>query len=238
VTTTVVSREKETQNQVRSLWELDDDHAQERHEDEAVPRNGPDLPAPTTVVAPPSPAVAAPFVAPFVAPFAPFSAAPTADIPSPQETPFPSMDDTETPTIQETPISSMGDTEVPTIRISPLEQFLTETLTNDGSLQDPSTPQYAALTALQKSNPNLDPAVDQVEITQRYVLNTFYFALNGTSWVDIDTSLWTTAADVCTPWAGVACDKSTVITLDFNKKKLEGSLPSELKGLSTLCECS
>lgn len=173
MTTTVVSHEKETQNQVRSLWELDDDHAQERHEDEPVARNVPGLPAPTTVVAPPSPAVAAPFVAPFVAPFAPFSPAPTADIPSPQETPFPSMDDTQAPTIQETSIPSMDDMEAPTIRISPLEQFLTETLTNYGSLQDPSTPQYAAFTAMQKNNPNLDPAVDQVEITQRYVLNTF-----------------------------------------------------------------
>ena len=132
----------------------------------------------------------------------------------------------------------MDDTEAPTIQISPLEQFLTETLTNDGSLQNPSTPQYAALAAMQQTNPNLDPAVDQVEITQRYVLNTFYFALNGTRWVDIDTSLWTTAADVCTPWAGVACDKSTVITLDFTQNKLVGSLPSELRGLSSLCECS
>lgn len=116
-----------------------------------------------------------------------------------------------------------------------IEEYLESTLTDDGSLSDESTPQYASLQALNACCPDLALPEDEEEIVDRYVLNTWYFALNGTGWIGIDTSLWTTDAPVC-DWSGVGCEEedTPVISLEFNTNNLAGEIPSELRGLSNL----
>ena len=129
-----------------------------------------------------------------------------------------------------------------------VEQFLTQTLTDDGSLQTPGTPQFSALVQLETTNPNLDPNLlaDQVQITQRYALNTLFYATEGpTNWIASD--LWTTAAPLCdinnpaansTNWFGVTCETllemSLVTELTLRNNKIRGRLPSEIRGLRDL----
>lgn len=123
-----------------------------------------------------------------------------------------------------------------------LEQFLFQSLTDDGSLTTPGTPQNRAFTTLGSTNPELDPnnPDDQVAITQRYVLNTFYYATNGEGWAD--NQLWATASPICgedieSSWHGVVCDEGgqqLVERLSLAGNDLMGQLPSELRGLSTL----
>jgi hypothetical protein len=120
-------------------------------------------------------------------------------------------------------------------------EFLTSTLTDDGSLQQAGTPQNQAFLQLEATNPNLDanlPA-DQIEISQRYSLNTLYYANNGPSWAN--SGGWTTAIPICdvasaTSWFGITCDTTgTLVTqLAMRQNGLIGTLPSEIRGLASL----
>jgi hypothetical protein len=123
---------------------------------------------------------------------------------------------------------------------------LFETLTDDGSLTKPGTPQNSAFTTLSTTNPELDPnkPADQVQIIQRYALNTLYYATSGEGWVN--KKLWASASPLCgadeeTSWHGVACAQEgnqivEKVTLAGND--LIGALPSELRGLSVLSKLS
>lgn len=163
-------------------------------------------------------------------------------VPSPQPSSFgssvvslaPSNSDqtTESPSTSSAP-SSLGDLT--------LETFLFQSLTDDGSLTTAGTPQNQALVALSESNPDLDPniALNQVEIVQRYALNTLYFSTSGSEW--IVNSLWTSASPICgaTPestWHGVVCseDGQNVERLVLAGNDLLGRLPSEIRALSSL----
>jgi Leucine-rich repeat (LRR) protein len=143
------------------------------------------------------------------------------------------------------PTSSQNDTLVPTggniTADSPIEEFLLLTLTDDGSLSAEGTPQSAALGALLETSPDLDPTVpeDQVEILQRYALNTLYFATSGESWVN--NELWTSPSNPCggggdSPWFGVSCDGDSVLVTELSLpgNDLLGSLPSEMRALTGL----
>ena len=116
-----------------------------------------------------------------------------------------------------------------------LESFLNQTLTPDGSIAKTGTPQNKAFVALQKTNPELNPnnPRDQLEITQKYSLNTLYFATDGGNWSVSDS--WTTSAAVCSPWFGVTCLGSRVVVgLKLTSNDLMGNLPSEIRGLTSL----
>jgi hypothetical protein len=126
-----------------------------------------------------------------------------------------------------------------------VEEFLFETLSDDGSLTQEGTPQNQALTALLDvtEEGGLDPndPTDQREITQRYSLNTLYFATGGANWAGND--LWTTSALPCGeeggegPWLGIQCDTTTRSVVEFVSlpgNDLLGSIPSEIRGLSGL----
>ena len=126
-----------------------------------------------------------------------------------------------------------------------VEQFLTRTLTDDGSLQTAGTPQNQALVSLITNFPTLDPnlgANDQTQITQVYALNTIYFSTDGPNWSNRDG--WTGAIDPCTvpTWQGIVCDSpldesvAEVTVLDLGDNDLLGVLPSEIRGLSSLCK--
>ena len=120
--------------------------------------------------------------------------------------------------------------------------FLESTLTDDGTITQPGTPQNKAYMQLQANNPDLNPndPADQVDITQIYVLNTFYYSLNLNvleKWTMEE--LWTTAAPICgsgnTNWYGVSCDSTGIVTgLNLTSNNMNGTLPSELQGLTAL----
>ncbi len=126
-----------------------------------------------------------------------------------------------------------------------LEELLFQALTDDGSLTTPGTPQNLAFTTLSTSNPELNPnnAADQVQIIQRYSLNTLYFSTTGEEWAN--NQLWTTSNPLCgedveTSWHGVVCDEGgqqLVERLSLAGNDLVGQLPSELRGLSLLSKC-
>jgi hypothetical protein len=121
-----------------------------------------------------------------------------------------------------------------------IEKFLTETLTDDGSLVEPGTSQNLAFKKLLATNPGLDPSQpnDQLEIIQRYVLNAVYYAGSGDQWTVNDG--WTTASNVCDPggslsWSGITCDEDMhVISIELGENNVFGTIPSEIQGLSML----
>lgn len=194
---------------------------------------------PTSAASPPTLSPALPTLSPALptspAPFPPTTIAPSA---APQsDAPTVSSPVTPSPTVS--PTTAEPTTNSPTGTPVTLEEFLFETLTDDGSLTEPGTPQNQALLALEASNPELDPnnPNDQLDIIQRYSLNTLFFATNGVSWVD--NAGWTTAADVCASaiapsWFGITCDVDVVEELALETNDLMGSLPSEIRGLSDL----
>jgi hypothetical protein len=142
-------------------------------------------------------------------------------------------------------INSNG-TSIPTIEVisgsqapTPTEnliQFLTRTLTTDGSLGTSGTPQNDALLSLQTNFPDLVPTNgddDRLQISQIYSLNTLYFSTNGTSWKNSNN--WASATFPCdSPWFGVTCNGKTVVSLNLTDNDLLGPLPSEIQGLSNL----
>ena len=165
----------------------------------------------------------------------------------PSETPsmVPSVDTPVEPSPTASPAPLSPVTESPTRSEGPFDEFLSETLTDDGSLQVPGTPQYQAIATLGATNPDLDPAdsSDQIEITLRYALNTLYFSTEGANWKD--NSLWTTANHPCgsettETWFGVKCDDSleSVESISMEGNNLLGQLPSEIRGLTSLRELS
>jgi hypothetical protein len=120
---------------------------------------------------------------------------------------------------------------------SSLEAFLASTLTDGGELTTAGTPQNQALVSLQTNFPDLDPnegEAAQTEILQVFSLNTLYFSTNGTtSWAD--KTGWTGPDPVCTPWFGVTCDSSGLVTaVDLTSNDLVGELTSEIRGLANL----
>jgi hypothetical protein len=124
---------------------------------------------------------------------------------------------------------------------SPIAEFLTIVLTDDGSLATVGTPQFEALASLEETNPDLDPEdeIDQIEILQRYSLNTIYFATSGPAWVN--NEMWASDSHPCgdgtaTEWFGVQCDADGVVIefLSLPTNDMIGSLPSEIRGLSGL----
>ena len=73
---------------------------------------------------------------------------------------------------------------------------------------------------------------DQQEITERFILNTLFFATDGEAW-DVNSE-WTAATDICSPWFGIVCQNNTVTEVSLNTNGLFGTIPSEISGLSNL----
>jgi hypothetical protein len=156
------------------------------------------------------------------------SPAPTLGTVQPIAPSSPSSPSAGLPTI-DTPPPTSG-VPIPSLTI---EQFLTATITDDGSLQTDGTPQKQALDRLLQTNGNLNPTLEQeqLEIFQRYSLNTLYYATDGPGWNN--SALWTSEQDVCT-WFGVICDGSFVSNLTLSLNNLFGNLPSEIRGVPNL----
>lgn len=119
-----------------------------------------------------------------------------------------------------------------------IEEFLTLSLTDDGTLQAEGTPQNQAFNQLILTNPDLDPNVpaDQNEIMQRYSLNTLYFSSGGSNWAA--SGNWTTAQLPCgeTPWFGLTCggNPGPVAEINLRENLMVGTIPSEMWALSDL----
>lgn len=159
-------------------------------------------------------------------------------------------DNTDSPTDSQQPSSGGEEPSVgPSASSAPsfvggftLESFLTETLTDDGSLTTEGTPQNLAFEALGRSNPELNPndPIDQIQISQRYALNTLYFSTEGETWTN--NNLWTSSSPLCgadveTSWHGVVCDLvglQVVERLILPGNDLFGTIPSEIRGLTNL----
>ena len=208
----------------------------ERHDREPIERNvfvrrNPDSPTPTQSpdTSPSDAPVKSPTIAPTISP----TLSPS-ERPQSEESPAPSGQP-----VTEAPSNS------PTILVCPedsLRDFLTEELTNDGSLNDEGSYQYKAFDLLCTTNPRLDPddPADQDEIKQRYALITFYLSTNGEAWAN--NASWTEEDHPCggnsNPWYGVFCDDdNNVIGLDLTENDLSGKIPSEIHALRQLGEC-
>lgn len=139
------------------------------------------------------------------------------------------------PTVSAAPSPTNGTATAAPSGVGSVEEFLASTLTDNGALAEPGTPQNAALEALLTSFPDLDPAngpEEQRLIQETYALNTLYFALGGANWAA--STDWTGPPPVCTPWLGVTCTAQAVTELDLSENDLMGTLPSEIRGLSSL----
>mmetsp|Transcript_22242 Transcript_22242/g.33624 ORF Transcript_22242/g.33624 Transcript_22242/m.33624 type:complete len:833 (-) Transcript_22242:391-2889(-) len=123
----------------------------------------------------------------------------------------------------------------PIIQWTSIEEYLTETLTDDGLLQQIGTPQNLAYTRLMATNPGLDPNTlqGQIDISQRYSLNSIYYSTSGPSmWFSREN--WLSVESPC-GWFGVTCDSNGfVVEFSLRENDLFGTLPSEIRGLSAL----
>lgn len=139
------------------------------------------------------------------------------------------------------PNSSNETDQSPTPSPSTLEfaslQELIESVSPNGSstesLNDPSSPQYAALTWLE-GNANLDVYPDWKKI-QRYALAVLYYSTNGDDWLQNDG--WLSDEDECS-WFTTAvpplCDNETgaILKVLQSENNLIGTIPHELALLS------
>jgi hypothetical protein len=125
-----------------------------------------------------------------------------------------------------------------------LRKFIEDTVEDSDSLLTPGTPQNLALEALAASNPELDPEdpSDQVQIIQRYALNTLFFSTGGEQWKN--NQLWTDSSPLCgedveSSWHGVVCDVNSpqvIQRLSLAGNDLVGPLPTEIALLTSLCK--
>ena len=130
---------------------------------------------------------------------------------------------------------------------SSIEDFLVRTLSEDGAVNVAGSPQNKALSALQNSSSELDPndSNDQIEILQRYALNTFYFSTDGENWES--NNFWTSSnhpcgiedenKDIQDMWYGIECDDKEhkiVKKISLDSNGLRGRLPSDIRALSDL----
>jgi hypothetical protein len=156
---------------------------------------------------------------------------PTASTRPPTLAPTSPMEPTTTPPTPTPPTPTP-----PTPGDETVEEFLTRTLTDDGALQDPATPQNMALEDILGNYPTLDPdngATDQLLINQLYALGTLFYSTNGTNWVNRDA--WVTDVPPCGVWSGVLCDGNSEVTVvDLRTNDLFGNMPSELRALTLL----
>ena len=132
-----------------------------------------------------------------------------------------------------------GATSAPTPPLGSIAEFLAQTLTDDGSLETPGTPQNQALNTLEQNFPDLVLPANADEITQIYALNTLFYASNGTNWRQREA--WTGPSTVCgemgvaDQWFGVECDTDDMVTeIMLVSNDLFGTIPSEIRGLQAL----
>jgi len=147
----------------------------------------------------------------------------------------------QTPSPATSPSSTPGPT-LPDGEATALGRFLEGTVDDTESLLADGTPQNLALRALETSNPELDPEDpdDQIQILQRYALNTLYFSTDGDQW--IANTKWTTASPLCdedgkSSWLGVVCGKDApqvIERLSMAGNDMVGQLPAEIALLTSL----
>jgi len=108
------------------------------------------------------------------------------------------------------------------------------------SINDPTTPQFAAYEWLKNDDPaklNLDSLSDK-ELYQRYIAALFYFSMNGDDWDKPFGFLQHTSVcewyDVAKKMGIMCSSDGSIEQLVINENSLGGRLPSELKELSTL----
>eukprot|EP00977_Amphora_coffeiformis_P014950 scaffold4269_cov168-Amphora_coffeaeformis.AAC.1 len=168
--------------------------------------------------------------------------------------PYPekSADDTPAPRDTLAPTPSQGTSapsptttvSAPTSSPTPISEtvveFITRTLTDDGSLTTVGTPQNLALGYFTSNY----PAITQVNsetvqelVSTAYSLAVLYYSTRGDEWRD-NTS-WVGSAPPCgiqgsAPWFGITCTSSVVESLTLPENDLVGQLPSELRGLTGL----
>lgn len=126
----------------------------------------------------------------------------------------------------------------PTVDEDALIAFLSSISTDNGAaLQDPSTPQYAAMKWLQ--TPVNESIFDQQVVAQRYALATLYYSTNGDDWTA--SNGWLSSDPECS-WESsnsilATCDlNGFYLTLHLSGNNLAGSIPPELTLLSNLSE--
>ena len=137
---------------------------------------------------------------------------------------------------------TIAPTSAPTQESETVEQFLTRTLTDDGSLVTAGTPQNQAFVYFTTSFPDItvvDSDASRNFVATTYSLGTLYYSTGGENWLDRTGWVGPTApcgAQGATPWSGVTCSDSFgfVIDLSLPENDLLGSIPSEIRGLSAL----
>jgi len=122
-------------------------------------------------------------------------------------------------------------------------------VTDNKTLSNTSSPQYAALTWLKNDSANNQytfdsdnfaiDTVSRLTAKQRYAAATMYYSLHGNSWTN--KSGWMTSSDVCT-WNGVYCgtnaSSSTVQALLLDQQRVTGRLPPEIQLFDSLQQIS
>ena len=216
----------------------------ERHDEPYPDKDATFSPKPTLSPAPGGPGSQAPTPDGSQAPTPDGSQAPT---PADTSPPTPGGSGTGPPTPASippglSPTSAPGGTFAPTPAAETVEQFLTRTLTDDGSLLTAGTPQNDAYTYFTTSYPAIDTVgSDEVRlfVSTVYSLSTIYFSTGGGNWRD--RTGWVGPTPPCgvqgsPSWTGVSCTGAVLDSLSLPENDLLGPLPSEIRGLPTLQE--
>ncbi|KAG7345697.1 RHS repeat-associated core domain containing protein [Nitzschia inconspicua] len=118
-----------------------------------------------------------------------------------------------------------------------VDLIIAKSLDNGESLQDPQSPQSAALRWLQRP---INDSFSDDQLVQRYALATLYYATGGDTGRWTASSLWLTALNEC-QWFTTS-DSSTIcsgpsnsyLELDLRSNGLTGTLPEEIAMLTDL----
>ena len=153
---------------------------------------------------------------------------------SPQPSP-PIGQDTNMPTTSQAPTSDVAIN-------AAYKSYLELSWTDNGALDDPSSPQFLAAAALSASNPSINASsiAGTDELDLRYGLNVLYFATDGPNWRN--KTLWTSSDPPCggvatNAWFGLTCELGSLLRIRMRENDLLGQLPSEIQALRQLSKC-
>jgi Leucine rich repeat len=106
--------------------------------------------------------------------------------------------------------------------------------TTETNLYDTSTPEGMSrywLIHIDQQQLRVD-VVGEARVQQRYIACVLYYATNGANWTGTTSYLNPTLHEC--DWDGVTCRGSNIALIELSEKNLSGTIPQELKSLSSL----
>ena len=157
---------------------------------------------------------------------------------APTMSPSISVNPSSGPSISPYPSETVSLSPSTTFQKNPREEAIElalRTLSNNESLEDPSSPQSKAIDWLVQDELEHGNGWDEVELTQRYVLAVLYHSTGGENWSKAASWVFQTSSVCLWRSSAIRCNESGEITsLYLLSLNLRGTIPVELGALTAL----